>query len=175
MGRLSSLPNVMQLDKFRIWIQAIWLQSWQSYPLSLELVIKFHAFFWSKSLICWCIVIIEKNSLREVIFLTVNSTLFNFPLDRTAIFSSAKDMTLLKVEWVTQWKIRELGKSCGIIWGKLRTWGTWSNAILMSAGKGLEVLQTRMNFLDLSLWCPGLVFLFFYAPSNMCLPQITSH
>lgn len=173
----------MQLDKFRIWIQAIWLQSWQSYPLSLELMVKFHAFFWSRSLICWCIVIIEKNSLREVIFLTVNSTLINFPLDRMAIFSSAKDMTQLKVEWVTKWKIRELGKSCGIIWGKLRTWGTWSNAILMSAGKGLEVLQgkglevlqTRMDFLDLSLWCSELVFLFFYAPSDMCLPQITSH
>ena len=64
---------------------------------------------------------LKKTSLREIILLTVNSALFNFPLDRTAIFSSAKDMTLLKVEWVTKWKICELGKSCGIIWGKLRT------------------------------------------------------
>lgn len=110
---------------------------------------------------------LKKTSLREIILLTVNSALFNFPLDRTAIFSSAKDMTLLKVEWVTKWKICELGKSCGIIWGKLRTWGTWSNAFLMSAGKGLEVLQTRMEFLDLSLWCPELCF-YFFMPLQTC-------
>lgn len=46
-----------------------------------------------------------KKSLKEAIFLTVNSTLFNFPFDRMVIFSSAKDMTVPKVEWVIKWKI----------------------------------------------------------------------
>lgn len=58
-----------------------------------------------------------KYSLREVIFLIVNSTLFNFPFDRMAIFSSAKDMTVLKVEWVTKWKICELESHVGLSGG----------------------------------------------------------
>lgn len=150
-GGFSSFLKALQLDKFSMWIQEIWLQGWQSYPLSYNSD-KFYATeLVFMPLLCqnlWFANALSslKNSLRGVIALTVNSTLFNFPLDRMAIFSFAGNVTVLKVEWVTKWKICELGKSCRIIWGKLRTWGTCSNDFLMSEGRAWKFCKYAWIF-----------------------------
>lgn len=78
----------------------------------------FHVFILSRSLLMHCHHL-KKKSLREAILLTVNSTLFNFPFDRMAIFSSAKDTTVLKVEWVIKWKIVSWESHVGLSGGSL--------------------------------------------------------
>lgn len=116
-----------------------------------------------------------KTSLREAVFLTVNSTLFNFPLDRMAIFSSAKDMTVLKVEWVIKWKIVSWESHVGLSGGSS---GHEAHAAILSnvSRKGLEVLHKHTwSFYILTSDVHSLCSFFFFNVSlNMCLPQYQS-
>lgn len=91
---------------------------------------------------------LKKNSLRKVIFLIVNSTLFNFPFDRMAIFSSAKDMTVLKVKWVTKWKVCELESHVGLSggWGGAQDMGHTQQCLSNVSREGLGSFANMRGF-----------------------------
>lgn len=84
-------------------------------------------------------------------------------------------MTLLKVEWVTKWKIRELGKSCGIIWGEAQDMRHMVQCLSNVSRERLGSFANTHGFFRSWPLMSRAVFLFFYASSNMCLPQSTSH